>query len=93
MESAKENIYESFSKYGKETRFSLVVFYLGFAIFLILTGGGCSTLKGMIAIAEKKMSKNGLADLLKSVARSFPRILLENFIFNNKKLDERSATE
>ena len=28
-------------------RFSLVGFYLGFAIFLILTGGGCSTFKGL----------------------------------------------
>ena len=28
-------------------RFSLVGFYLGFAVFLILTGGGCSTLKGL----------------------------------------------
>ena len=30
-----------------QSRFSLVGFYLGFAIFLILTGGGCSTLKGL----------------------------------------------
>ena len=28
-------------------RFSLVRFYLGFMVFLILTGGGCSTLKGL----------------------------------------------
>ena len=30
-----------------QDRFSLVGFYLRFAMFLILTGGGCSTLKGL----------------------------------------------
>ena len=30
-----------------QDRFFLIRFYLGFAVFLILTSGGCSTLKGL----------------------------------------------
>ena len=55
MESAKEGIYMN------QYRFYLVEFYLGFAMFLILTGGGCSTFKGL------KHQNTGLLDTSKGL--------------------------